>query len=89
MDGDLVETFLELDRPLLEQVVRTMNDELATIHANATTGSSTTATAAVGAGSLANGGALHGMLSGDVNKSFKPWSVEDCVRRVEEMSRVH
>ena len=83
MDGDLVETFWELDRPLLEQVVRTMNDELATVHANAATGSGAAATAAVGAGSL------NGMLAGDVNKTFAKLSVEDCVRRVEEMSRVH
>ena len=88
MDGDLVETFLELDRPLLEQVVRAMNDELATIHA-AVTGSGATATATAGNGSHSSSGTLHGMLSGDGGKSYTQLSVEDCVRRVEEMSRVH
>ena len=75
VDGDLVEQFLDLDRQTSEQVVRQMNDDLATISANSSG-------AFIGSSS-----SLHAVLSGE--GSTKPLTVEECARRVEDMARLH
>lgn len=75
VDGDLVELFLDFDRQTLEQVVRQMNDDLATISAN----SSGTF--------IGSSSSLHAVLSGE--GSTKPITVEECARRVEDMARLH
>lgn len=85
VDGDLVEAFLDLDRATLTQVVRAMNDDFATINANLP--GSGGAGGGGGAGAR-DGASLQGLLSGD-SKAFTPLTVEDCLRRVEEMARLH
>ena len=75
VDGDLVEQFLDLDRQTSEQVVRQMNDDLATISANSSG-------AFIGSSS-----SLHAVLSGE--GTTKPLTVEECARRVEDMARLH
>lgn len=78
VDGDLVEQFLDLDRGQLEQIVRQVNDNLATSSANDMSSASS------GSGTSAS---LHVLLSGE--KSLTPLTIEDCTRRVEDMARLH
>jgi DNA damage-binding protein 1 len=78
VDGDLVEQFLDLDRGQLEQIVRQINDDLATTSAN------DVSTASSGTGTSAS---LHVLLSGE--KIVTMLTVEDCTRRVEDIARLH
>ena len=75
VDGDLVEQFLNLERDQLEHVVRQMNDDL------------TTASATNGTNTIGSTSSLHAILSGE--KPVKMLTVEDCMRRVEDIARLH
>jgi DNA damage-binding protein 1 len=80
VDGDLVESLLDLDRAQMEQIVRHMNDEIAA--------ASNTSTVGTGLSSAATtASTIHSVLSGE--KSTNQLTVEEVVRRVEDMARLH
>jgi DNA damage-binding protein 1 len=82
VDGDLVETLLDLDRGQVEQIVRQMNDDMAAAsHANVPASSSASASSASASATLLS------VLSG--NKATHLLTVEDCIRRVEDTARLH
>ena len=75
IDGDLVEQFLNLEKDQLKQVVRQMNDDLATTSANST------------GSNIGSTSSLNAILSGE--KTIKMLTVEECTRRVEDIARLH
>ena len=86
IDGDLVEMILEFDRAQLEAVVREINDEVnATI--SALNVDSTSASKANGSSVVTTSSTGNMLLHLATNKV--EFTVEDVLRRVEDISRLH
>lgn len=86
VDGDLVEMLLEVDRALLEGLVREINDEVnaatATLNAAAAGGLKANGTSPITTASTGN------MLMSLATERIE-FTIEDVLRRVEDMSRLH
>lgn len=78
VDGDLVERFLDMVRQDQDAVVRQLNDDLSAAAQHPPTGAST--------GSCSSSSAVVSILAMPEPKEL---TVEDCIRRVEEIARLH
>jgi DNA damage-binding protein 1 len=100
VDGDLIEHFIDIPPMEVEQVVRQLNEDLTAWNLTKTTGkrvaassSSTSTSSSAPSGSNSATSSAIGQLSASTSIFNSPqpvnWTVEEVLRRVEDMARLH